>query len=81
MAAAIVTATAVSAQESGKEVIMTVSPVQTDTDDGYKGNPDNRCGIKFNIRLYARKGLFHLHLALQPLRRLQTFLLQRWAGG
>lgn len=51
MAAAIVTATTVSAQESGKEVIMTVSPVQTDTDDGYKGNPDNRCGIKFNIRL------------------------------
>ena len=51
LAAAIVTATAVSAQESGKEVIMTVSPVQTDTDDGYKGNPDNRCGIKFNIRL------------------------------
>lgn len=51
MAAAIVTATAVSAQESGKEVIMTVSSVQTDTDDGYKGNPSNRCGIKFNIRL------------------------------
>jgi len=51
MAAAIVTGTSVSAQENGKEIIMTVSPVQTDTDDGYKGNPANRCGIKFNIRL------------------------------
>jgi len=51
MTVAIVTATAVSAQEGGKEVIMAVSSVQTDTDDGYKGNPAKRCGIKFNIRL------------------------------
>lgn len=51
MAAAIVTATSVSAQENGKESIITVSSVQTDTDDGYKGNPAHRCGIKFNIKL------------------------------
>ncbi len=51
MAAAIVTATAVSAQESGKEVIMTVSPAQTDKDDGYQGDPEDRCGILFRINL------------------------------
>ena len=47
MAIAIVTATAVSAQENA----ITVSPVQTDKDDGYEGNSAIRCGIRFNIQL------------------------------
>ena len=47
MAIAIVTATAVSAQENA----ITVSSVQTDKDDGYEGNSAIRCGIKFNIQL------------------------------
>ena len=51
MAIAIVTGTAVSAQENDKENRMVVSSVQTDKDDGYKGNPDVRCGIRFNIKL------------------------------
>lgn len=50
MVIAIVTATAVSAQEKGKDK-MTVSSVQTDKDNGYGGNPGIRCGITFNIRL------------------------------
>ena len=49
MAMAIVTATVVSAQENGKENIMAVSPVQTDKDNGYDGNSELRCGIKFSI--------------------------------
>ena len=48
MAIAIVTATAVSAQE--KENMMVVSSVQTDKDNGYAGNSAIRCGIKFNIQ-------------------------------
>ena len=51
MAIAIVTATAVSAQENDKENRMVVSSIQTDKDDGYKGNPAVRCGIRFNIKL------------------------------
>ena len=47
MVAAIVTGTAVSAQDSS----MAVSSVQTENDNGYKGNSANRCGIKFNVRL------------------------------
>ncbi len=47
MAIAIVTATAVSAQENA----ITVSSVQTDKDDGYEGNSAIRCGIRFNIQL------------------------------
>ena len=50
MVIAIVTATAVSAQEKGKDK-MTVSSVQTDKGNGYGGNPDIRCGITFNIWL------------------------------
>ena len=49
MAIAIVTATAVSAQE--KENMMVVSSVQTDKNNGYEGNSAIRCGIKFNIQL------------------------------
>ena len=51
MAMAIVMATVVSAQENGKENIMTVSPVQTDKDNGYVGDSELRCGIKFCIEL------------------------------
>ena len=51
MAMAIVTVTAVSAQENGKENIMAVSPVQTDKDNGYVGDSELRCGIKFSIGL------------------------------
>lgn len=47
MAAAIVMATNVYAQEH----IMEVSPVQTDMDNGYKGNPADRCGVRFCINL------------------------------
>lgn len=41
MAIAIVTATAVSAQEEK----MVIPTVQTDKDDGYDGNSATRCGI------------------------------------
>ena len=51
MAAAIVTATAMSAQENGKENRIVISAVQTDKDGGYNGNSAIRCGIKFNTRL------------------------------
>ena len=51
MAVAIVTATAVSAQDSDKEDKIVVSTLQTDKADGYEGDPSNRCGIKFNFRL------------------------------
>lgn len=51
MAIAIVTGIGVSAQENGKEGMMTVSPVQTDKDNGYDGNSAIRCGIKLNIGL------------------------------
>ena len=51
MAMTIVTATVVSAQESSREVIMTVSPVQTDKDNRYDGDSEFRCGIKFCIGL------------------------------
>lgn len=47
MALAIVTATAVSAQN---EKLM-ISAVQTDKDNGYNRNVAGHCGIKFNIRL------------------------------
>ena len=47
----IVTATVVSAQENGKENVMTVSPVQTDKDNEYVGDSELRCGIKFSIGL------------------------------
>lgn len=47
MAIAIVTATAVSAQEDK----MIIPTVQTDKDNGYDGNSATRCGIKFNIQL------------------------------
>ena len=47
MAIAIVTATAVSAQEDK----MVISTVQADKDNGYEGNTATRCGIKFNIKL------------------------------
>ena len=33
------------------------------------------------IRLHAREGLLYLDLALRPLRRIQTFFLQRWPCG
>ena len=49
MAMAVVTATVVSAQENGKDNIMAVSPVQTDKDNGYDGDSELRCGIKFSI--------------------------------
>ena len=51
MAMTIVTATVVSAQESSREVIMTVSPVQTDKGNRYDGDSEFRCGIKFSIKL------------------------------
>ena len=51
MAVAIVTGTAVSAQDSDKEDKIVVSTHQTDKADGYEGNSANRCGIKFNFRL------------------------------
>lgn len=47
MAIAIVTATAVSAQEDK----MVIPTVQTDKDNGYDENTATRCGIKFNIKL------------------------------
>lgn len=51
MAVAIVTVTAVSAQDSDKEDKILVSTHQTDKVDGYEGDSANRCGIKFNFRL------------------------------
>ena len=51
MAVAIVTGTAVSAQDSNKEDKIVVSTHQTDKADGYEGDSANRCGIKFNFRL------------------------------
>ena len=51
MAVAIVTATAVSAQDSDKEDKIVVSTHQADKADGYEGDSANRCGIKFNFRL------------------------------
>ena len=51
MAIAIVTVTAVSAQQNSKENMMSVLPVQTDKDDGYDGNSAIRCGIKFKVQL------------------------------
>ena len=51
MVVAIVTVTAVSAQENGKENIVVVSTIQTDKNGGYDGDSTIRCGIKFNIRL------------------------------
>ncbi len=51
MAVAIVTVTAVSAQENSRGSIMAVSSVQTDKDNGYDGDSELCCGIKFNIRL------------------------------
>lgn len=47
MAIAIVTATAVSAQEDK----MVISTVQTDKDNRYDSNSATHCGIKFNIQL------------------------------
>ena len=51
MAVAIVTVTAVSAQENSRGSILAVSSVQTDKDNGYDGDSELCCGIKFNIRL------------------------------
>ena len=51
MAIAIVTATAMSAQENGKENKIVIPSAQTDKDGGYDDNPAIRCGIKFNLRL------------------------------
>ena len=48
---AIVTGTAVSAQESSRKVMMAVSPAQTDKDSGYDGDSERCCGIKFSIVL------------------------------
>ena len=50
MAIAIVTATAVSAQENGKTDRMVIPAVQTDK-QGVYNNSSICCGIKFNIRL------------------------------
>ena len=47
MAIAIVTVTAVSAQEDK----MVIPAVQTDKGNGYDENTATRCGIKFNINL------------------------------
>lgn len=51
MAIAIVTATAVSAQENDREDMMVIPVVQTDKHSGYDDNSAIRCGIKFNIQL------------------------------
>ena len=51
MAVAIVTVTVVSAQENSRGSIMVVSSVQIDKDNGYDGDSELCCGIKFNIRL------------------------------
>ena len=50
MAIAIVTVTAVSAQENGKTDRMVIPAVQTDK-QGVYNNSSICCGIKFNIRL------------------------------
>lgn len=51
MTMVIVTGIAVSAQESGKEAVMTVLPIQTDKNNEYAGDTATRCGIKFIISL------------------------------
>ena len=51
MALAIVTATAMSAQEGKQNDGIIVTASQTDQQDGFEGNPANRCGIKFNLGL------------------------------
>ena len=51
MAIAIVTATAVSAQDGYKQNKIVVSNHQTDKENGYEGYSANRCGIKFNFSL------------------------------
>lgn len=51
MLMAIVTGIAVSAQDSNKEAVMTVSAIQTDKDNEYGGSAATRCGIKLNIGL------------------------------
>ena len=51
MAIAIVTGTAVSAQDDDKEDKIVVSTHQTDKEDGYEGHSASRCGIKFNFQL------------------------------
>lgn len=51
MVMVIVTGIAMSAQESGKEAVMTVLPIQTDKNNEYAGDTATRCGIKFNINL------------------------------
>ena len=51
VAVAIVTATAVAAQENGEENVVVVSSVQTDKQDGYDGDSAIRCGIRFNFQL------------------------------
>lgn len=51
MALAIVTGTALSAQENGKKHPIGVPAVQTDKDGGYDGSSATNCGIKFNTRL------------------------------
>ena len=51
VAVAIVTATAVAAQENGEENVVVVSSVQTDKQDGYDGDSTIRCGIRFCFQL------------------------------
>lgn len=51
VAVAIVTATAVAAQENGEENVVVVSSVQTDKQDGYDGDSTIRCGIRFSFQL------------------------------
>ena len=51
MAVAIVTTTAMSAQENGKGNMIVIPAIQTDKDNGYDGNTATCCGIKFNIQL------------------------------
>ena len=51
LAVAFVATTTLFAQGKGSEAMITVSAVQTDKDNGYNGNPNVRCGIKFNFRL------------------------------
>lgn len=51
MAVAIVTAIAVSAQESDKEAKIVISTTQTDKEDGSDSHCSIRCGVKFNIQL------------------------------
>ena len=51
LAVAFVATTTLFAQKKGSEAMITVSAVQTDKDNGCNGNPNVRCGIKFNFRL------------------------------